>query len=267
MSTARNNVARNMTRRVFASPKVKLNSGEDGSYMAHKINSQSWPGRIIAMSSPEGYVQNNHTLKIKSLNDWVAALNLPNELPTWFIDGTFIYTGVAQNGKFLRFPALNESQVLRKPIRYFCTLIQENIPAQRLLASLERAEFQIFARRVSAQTLMAPPAIEISEDRLINLGRERERSTSFISEMVAQIIYSAMDEEPEIDHVLVMTDDPQIIPAIKILKEMEIITTLGILPTRPCSNYFLQQFDHIIKLPDLFRQLNALQDRQERDDF
>jgi hypothetical protein len=257
-----------ITRQVMPPLEVKLDAPEN-SMVTQQINNQTWRNRFLAMQRPEGYHTGKRVLRMTPINEWLAPFKSPETSPMWFIDGTFLFLAIQTLSLYVDYTKLAESRFFRAPINYFATFIRENDNVYRLFARMQDCGYSLTTREV---TRMEPIDLETFKpqewpveetihwiEQRNNKLEQNFNNSSVVPEMVVRILKCVYDlEKPDLDHVLLITNNTQMIPLITELKSMGVTVTLGVIRNRSVSNYFLQQVHHIIDMEDLLKSCGAL---------
>lgn len=254
-------------RNVQVAPEIKLDAPEI-SAKASRINSQTWQVRFAAMQQPEGYNTGKRILKITPFEQWATELKHPEDYPMWFIDGTFLFLAINSLGLFIDYSKLSESKLSRAPISYFATYYRDNDNVYRLFSRMQASGYNLVTKEVARiepinyeeiKNHRHPTETAKWLEQRISTAEQRIINSSVIPDIIVQILSSIYDTaDPDLNHVLIIANNPQLLPLVNKLRTMDIKVTLGVLSNRSVSNHFLQHFDHIINLVDLFTNAEAL---------
>ncbi|HWY36696.1 MAG TPA: hypothetical protein VNX68_18775 [Nitrosopumilaceae archaeon] len=229
--------------------------------MAAKVTRQTWRERYNAIISDTGYDTGRKIIKALSVNDWH---NKYKKNPAaWFIDAGFLHYSLVDSGLFVDFSRLH-ADFIRPPINYFTLYSPRNENIFRLFTLLQQEGYYLVNKEIPSN--INPDSLKgLPMDEIIRTIERRATLNSIMPEMIVRIMNLAWDDEPvETNHVLIFSQNYQLMPAMQQLRRMGITTSLAISPNRTNGNYFLNQFDNLVPMLDLFEACKALYRRNER---
>lgn len=248
-------------RTVNIHPPISLHNPER-SDMSAKVNRQTWAERYAAIVSEAGYNNGRRIIKAISVSDWQKKYK--SNAATWFIDAGFLHYSLTDSGLFVDFAKL-KADFIQPPINYFTLYFSRNEGIFRLFTLLQQEGYYLINKEIPS--VLDPEALRnMTTEDMIRTIERRATLNTIIPEMIVRILTLAWDDDikPEMNHVLIFSQNYQLIPAIQQLRRMDIVTSLAITSNRANGNYYLQQFDNLVPMHDLFTACGALSRRNFR---